>query len=198
MRISPPPPAAVPLRLPAARALARPVGDPATRLLVDRALLVPPPGPPVAVAVGASEAAFRRAATSFAFRAVGVPTPLLLRAAPGLARFAAERGVDEVPLRFALAALDQELRAAVGAEAFAGLSLLLTARDTLPKLLDAGRPGAERGLAGLRLVASATTALALAYPRLGPWAELLGVAAKVGDGARVAYLGYRAYGRFPD
>jgi len=119
--------------------------SPATRLLVDQALLAAPGAGPAPPRPCADEAAFLEAEKSFAFRCFGVPTPLPLRAAPGIAAFAAEHEVDDLSLRFALGELDGTLRAAIGEQAFAGLSLVLTARETLPKLFDGARPLPKRG-----------------------------------------------------
>lgn len=174
-----------------ARRLAPAVRDPQRKLVVDAALapalgLVPAPA-------GKEHDAFVKAARGFAMSQLGVPSPLTLKLAPGLASAALPPGADDMSLRFALGRMEDALKEELGPGVFSGLSFVLAARENVPKLLDPSKPMFDRTLAGAKVVSSTAKALEHLWPQIRPWREVLGVVVTVAEGGRVAYLGYQAY-----
>jgi hypothetical protein len=176
-----------------ARRLAPAVRDPQCKLVVDAALapalgLTPAPAP-----ADPTHDAFLKAARGYAMARLGVPSPLTLKLAPGLAAAVLPPGTDDMTLRFALGRMEEALKEELGPGMFSGLSFVLAARENVPKLLDPSKRLVDRGLAGAKVVNGAARALEQVWPQIRPWREVLGVALTVAEGGRVAYLGYQAY-----
>ncbi len=178
---------------PVQRKLAGPVADPAIAVLADSRLL-PALAPPGQAATDPSFDAFAKALKGYALGQMGAQ-PLTLKAVPGLLDAALPPGATldaEMPLRLVLKRAEDALKAEIGPGAFGTVSLIVTAPGTIEKLLDAEASGFDRSLAGAKLVQGCARVLETVWPQLGPWNTHLGLAIKVAETGKLAYLGYQA------
>ncbi len=97
-----------------------------------------------------------------------------------------------MPLRFALKRAEDASKAEIGPGAFGSVSLIVTVPGTIEKLLDAEASGFDRTLAVAELMQGCTRVLGTVWPQLGPWSTHLGLATKVAETGKLAYLGYQA------
>jgi hypothetical protein len=171
-----------------ARKLATGVADPGTRLIVDEAALASL-GPATVAAAADADAKFQKALKGFVYGQIGVPSPLTLRVLPGLSAMVTPPGGSDIPLLQALGLMEDALSKEMGPSAFAGMSIVLTAHVTLPKLFDATQPPFDRVVVGAKLVKGAAQALEGVWPVIGPWREVLGVAIQAADIGKLVYLG---------
>jgi hypothetical protein len=175
-----------------ARNLVTGVADPGTRLIVVESALASL-GPAAPAAASEAEAQFQKAMKGFVYGQMGVPSPLTLRVLPGLSAMVTPPGGSDIPLLHVLGLMEDALRKELGPSAFAGMSIVLTAHETLPKLFDDTQPTFDRVVGGAKLVKGAAQALEAVWPVIGPWREVLGVAIQAADIGKLVYLGCEAY-----
>jgi len=174
-----------------ARTLATGIADKSTRLIVDEAVL-PSLGPVNMASAGSNDAEFQKALKGFVYAQAGVPSPLTLRVLPGLSALVTPPGGSDMPLLQAVGLMEDALRKEMGPSAFAGMAIVLTAHQTLPKIFDENVPSFDRAVVAAKLVKGAAQALEGVWPAIGPWREVLGVAIQAADIGKLVYLGCEA------